>query len=119
MEDLTKNKSTLMLIFYLVALYIEYPLYLMVVMSGLSKMDFYHVFLFFIFVAYTIWPDFFVKYSILLLIYADAFVISKYIWTLCTVTGKAKGWMYIIGLATSGYDPSETREYFRYSPKFD
>ena len=46
MEDLTKNKSTLMLIFYLVALYIEYPLYLMVVMSGLSKMDFYHVFLF-------------------------------------------------------------------------
>lgn len=68
-------------------LYIEYPLYLALVLSALTKMDFYHIFLLFIFVAYTIFPSFFLKNTVfLLLIYTEFFVFAKYIWTLVTNT---------------------------------
>jgi|LauGreDrversion4_2_1035121.scaffolds.fasta_scaffold18299_1 hypothetical protein len=70
--------------FYLIVVYLEYPLFLALVLSGLSKMDFYHVSLLFIFVAYTLFPRFFHKNSILLLLYADLFILMKYVWTLIT-----------------------------------
>lgn len=117
-KDLKKNKSTLWQIFYLIVLYLEYPLFLAMVMSGLAKMDFYHIFLLFIFVAYTLFPKFFVKNSIFLLIYADFFVLTKYVWTLSTNTPPSNGWLYIIGIS-SNYNPQTTREYFRYPPLFD
>ena len=85
-DDLSKNKSTMWQIIYLVVLYLEYPLFLAMVMSGLAKMDFYHIFLLFIFVAYTLFPKFIGKNSIFLLIYADFFVLTKYVWTLVTTT---------------------------------
>lgn len=92
-EDLSKNKSTIWQIIYLIVLYLEYPLFLAMVMSGLAKMDFYHIFLLFIFVAYTLFPKFFVKNSIFLLIYANFFVLTKYVWTLTTNTSKKPGWL--------------------------
>jgi len=92
-KDLKKNKSTLWQIFYLIVLYLEYPLFLAMVMSGLAKMDFYHIFLLFIFVAYTLFPKFFVKNSIFLLIYADFFILTKYVWTLWTNTPQDNGWL--------------------------
>ena len=90
-------------------LYLEYPLFLALVMSALAKMDFYHVFLLFIFVGYTLFPRFFLKNTIFLLIYAEFFVFIKYVWTLVTNTPQGDdGWLYIIGISTS-YDPQTTR----------
>lgn len=85
-DDLSNTKSTIWQIIYLVVLYLEYPLFLAMVMCGLSKMDFYHIFLLFIFVAYTLFPKFIGKFSMWFLIYADFFMVTKYVWTLVTTT---------------------------------
>lgn len=53
-------------------------------MSGLGKMDFYHVFLLFVFVWAALYPEAFERNVIWLLVYADAFVLAKYLYTLIT-----------------------------------
>ena len=47
--------------------------------SGVNKIDFYHVFLMFFFVAYVLWPRCFKRNFIVLLVYVDFFVFEKYI----------------------------------------
>jgi len=84
--ELSSTKSTIWQNIYLVVLYLEYPMFLCMVMFGLSKMDFYHIFLLFVFVAYTLFPKVIGKYSLWFLIYADFFVLTKYVWTLVTKT---------------------------------
>jgi len=58
------------------------------VMFGLSKMDFYHTSLLFVFVAYTLFPKVIGKYALMFLIYADFFVLTNYAWTLVTKTNQ-------------------------------
>jgi hypothetical protein len=53
-------------------------------MSGLGKMDFYHIFLLFIFVWAALYPEAFERNVFWLLVYADTFVLAKYIYTLIT-----------------------------------
>lgn len=54
------------------------------VIDGVSKMDIYHVLFIPFFLVYTLFPTGISKYSIILLIYADLFVLVKYIYTLVT-----------------------------------
>ena len=50
--------------------------------SGVNKIDFYHIFLLFFFVAYIIWPKCFIRNYIVLLVYVDFVVFEKYLYTL-------------------------------------
>ena len=52
------------------------------------------------------------------MIYANLFVLEKYIYTLCDTQEDPKNWIEVFGFSTS-YDPDSTRIYFRYAPKFD
>ncbi len=76
-------------------------------------MDIYHIVFIIVFVVYTLFPSFINKYSVLLLIYADLFVLIKYIYTLVAKDSTPKNWMLLIGFS-SRYDPASTDEYFRY-----
>lgn len=87
--------------------YIKYPIFLLLIMSGLGKMDFYHIFLLFVFVWAALYPEAFERNIILLLIYADFFVAAKYVYTLITKQPTpAHPWMWlsIVGISTV-YDP--------------
>lgn len=50
--------------------------------SGVNKIDFYHIFLMFFFVAYVVWPRCFRRNYIILLYYVNFFVFEKYLYTL-------------------------------------
>ena len=50
--------------------------------SGVNKIDFYHIFLLFFFVAYILWPRCFIRNYLVLLIYVDFFVVEKYLYSL-------------------------------------
>jgi uncharacterized membrane protein len=49
--------STLYQLVYLLILYINYPIFLFLILSGLTKMDFYHVALLFVFVWAALYPQ--------------------------------------------------------------
>ena len=91
---------------------------LFLVMAGLDKMDVYHIVMLLAFIAYTLYPKVINDRPIILLIYANFFLLEKYLYTLITTTNSTTNWMEILGLHTD-FDPYETQEYFRYKPKFD
>ena len=99
--------------FYLTIVYIKYPIFLLLIMSGLGKMDFYHIFLLFVFVWAALYPEAFERNVIWLLVYADFFVFIKYLYTLITNTSTPKPWLTILGVS-SVYDPNSETELFRY-----
>ena len=76
-------------------------------MSGLAKMDFYHVFLLFVFVWAALYPVTFQRNVIYILIYADFFVLAKYIYTLVVNNYQNYGWLSIIGIS-SWFNPQST-----------
>ena len=99
--------------------YIEYPLMLFLVIAGLDKMDVYHIMMLLFFVWYTLRPQIIQKWSIYLLIYANVFLLEKYIYSLFFhAKNDPSNWIEIIGFSTS-YNEHSTKEYWRYSPKFD
>ena len=98
--------------------YVEYPLMLFLVIAGLDKMDVYHIMMLLFFVWYTLSPDIIKNNSIYLLIYANLFILEKYIYTLFNVKDDPPNWIEIMGFSTT-YNVDSTNEYFRYSPRFD
>ena len=78
------STPTLQQLFYLAMIHLEYPLLLCLVLAGIDKMDLYHILLLIFFVVYLLFPDSMSKWSIALAVYADFFVIEKYIYTLTT-----------------------------------
>ena len=67
---------------FILLIYVEYPLMVFLMIDGVSKMDIYHISFIIIFVVYTLFPQVINKYSIVLLIYSEIFVLAKYIYTL-------------------------------------
>ena len=63
-------------------IYIEYPLMIFLVMDGVSMMDLHHIMYIVFFILYTLFPHFVKRYSIVLLIYADLFILCTYTYTL-------------------------------------
>lgn len=53
-----------------------------------------------------------------MLVYANLFVLEKYVYTLFHVQTDPPNWVEIFGFSTT-YDPHSTKQYFRYEPKFD
>lgn len=105
---------------FLVLVYIEFPLMLTLIIAGLDKMDLYHIVLLIFFVTYTLYADRIPNFPLYLLLYADFWIIEKYIFTLFMkpLDTQPPAWMTIVGLSTI-YDPAETQEYWRYTPRFD
>ena len=106
---------------YLSLVYIKYPIFLLLIMSGLGKMDVYHIVLLFVFVWAALYPQAFEKNIRWLLIYADTFVFLKYLYTLIvkqSIPQQPWRWLTIVGISTT-YDPQTDREYFRYAPLAD
>ena len=89
------------------------------VLAGLDKMDVYHIVMLLFFVWYTLQPQIIQKWSIYLLIYADAFLVEKYIYSLVyQAKNDPANWIEIIGFSTD-YNEHSSHEYWRYAPKFD
>lgn len=103
---------------FLFLIYIEFPMMLFLVIAGLDKMDVYHITMLFFFVWYTLSPRIIQKTPIILLIYANVFVLEKYVYTLFHVKENPSNWVEIMGFSTD-YDYHQSKEYFRYPPKFD
>jgi len=68
--------------FYLSLIYVELPLMLTLIIVGLDKMDLYHIVLLMFFVVYTLYGDKIKNFALYLLLYADFFVLEKYIYSL-------------------------------------
>ena len=114
-----KNRSnTLYQLFFIVLIYIEYPLILFLGIDGLNKMDVYHIVFILAFIIYTLFPKVINKYPIILLVYSDVFVLIKYMYTLITHTNTPAQWLLYVGFS-SDYDPNIDKEYFRYPPRLD
>ena len=92
--------------FYLSMIYIELPLMLTLIIAGLTKMDLYHIALLMFFVVYTLYGEKMNNFALYLLLYADFFVMEKYIYTLVIKQEKPDGryWMGLIGISTE-YNP--------------
>ena len=103
-----KNGSLFYQFLFLFLVYIEYPLMIFLVLAGLDKMDIYHITMLFFFVWYTLQPSIIKNNSIFLLIYADLFVLEKYIYTMFDVKEDPANWIEVVGFSTS-YDPNTTK----------
>ena len=77
-----RRSNSLYQLFFILLIYIEYPLMLFMVIDGVTEMDIYHIMFIFLFIIYTLFPRVINKYSLVLLIYADVFVLIKYVYTL-------------------------------------
>ena len=78
LQKLTDDKSpTFYYIVFLILKNLELIVFTAIFFSGVNKIDFYHIFLLFFFVAYTIWPRCFKRNYIILLYYVDFFVFEK------------------------------------------
>jgi hypothetical protein len=88
--------------------------------SGVNKIDFYHIFLMFFFVAYILWPKCFIRNYILLLLYVNFFVFEKYLYTLIIRYIHQDSLFVkiatVLGLSTESEDISGSK-YFKYPPK--
>ena len=91
---------------------------LFLVVAGLDKMDIYHIVMLLFFVWYTLKPSIIKNNSIFLLIYANIFVLEKYIYTMFSVPENPPDWVIVLGLKAN-YDANSDDEYFRYRPRFD
>lgn len=70
----------------------EYPLFFILILTSLSRMDLINVIFYIIFVVYCINPQIFTKHSIYLLIYADLIVFARYIYSLIQKTKEGDNW---------------------------
>jgi hypothetical protein len=94
--------------------------FLAIFFSGVNKIDFYHIFLMFFFVAFIVAPVWFKKNYIYLLYYVNFFVFEKYGYTLIDHYFAPNSWVQqlldVLGLSTD-YDEMSDKQYFRYVPK--
>ena len=80
LEVLTRPKSpTAFYLLFLLITHLDMLVFLAIFLSGVNKIDFYHVFLMFFFVFYIISPKKFKANYIQLLYYVDFFVFEKYL----------------------------------------
>ena len=92
---------------------------LFLVIAGLDKMDVYHITMLLFFVWYTLKPKIIQKWTIYLLIYANIFLMEKYIYSLWSHAPEdPANWVEIMGFSTD-YDQHSPNEYMRYPPRFD
>ena len=78
MEKLTRKDSpTLFYMLFWAITNLDLLVFIAIFFSGVNKIDFYHVFLMFFFVAYITAPEWFKKNYIYLLYYVDFFVFEK------------------------------------------
>lgn len=89
---------------FLVITNLDMIVFIAIFFSGVNKIDFYHIFLMFFFVAYIMAPDWFKKNYIYLLYYVDFFVFEKYGYTLIDHLLPANGTIQqildVLGLST-------------------
>jgi hypothetical protein len=78
----SKDSPTFYYFVFTFIYYLDILVFITIFFSGVNKIDFYHIFLMFFFVAFTLWPLCFKRNFIILLIYADFFVFEKYLYTL-------------------------------------
>jgi len=99
----TRKGSLFYQFLFLFLVYIEYPMMLFLVVAGLDKMDIYHITMLLFFVCYTLKPSILKNNTIYLVIYADLFVLEKYIYTLFDGQADPANWVTIMGFSTD-YD---------------
>jgi hypothetical protein len=122
LESLTNSDARIFkLILFVVIKNLDIVAFITLFFSGVNKIDFYHIFLIFFFVAYILNKDKFMSNYIILLIYVDFFVFEKYLYTLIIHYIPQDSLFVkiaqVLGLATD-YSEVSDRKYFKYPPKF-
>lgn len=117
LEKLTSEKSSTFYYFAFVVLTnLDLLAFVVIFFSGVNKIDFYHVFLLFFFVAYILWPTAFVRNYVVLLLYVDFFVFEKYLYTLIVEYIPKDSWFLpvaeVLGLSTEYNDVSTASKLF-------
>lgn len=121
MHKLTEdNAPTVYYFFFVMINNLDMLAFVTIFFSGVNKIDFYHIFLMFFFVAYILWPKCFIKNYVLLLLYVDFFVFEKYLYTLI-IRYIPQDSLFVkiatvLGLSTEYEDVSGSK-YFKYPPK--
>ena len=78
-------------------------------MSGLAKLDLYHLIMLFVFVWAALYPAAFQRNIVWVLIYADVFIIAKYIFSLIQTTTVVDPLFVLIGLSSNKYNPDNNK----------
>lgn len=108
-----------MQLFFIALSYMDYIMIFIIYLSGVTKIDFYHICLMYFFVIYAIFPTCFKRHFFFLVVFSAFFVWEKYLYTLIVRDPNAKSWTItfceIMGFSSTFND---TGEYFRYTPKF-
>ncbi len=122
LDKLTDPKApTLYYFLFVLMKNLDIVAFITIFFSGVNKIDFYHIFLIFFFVAYILNPKCFIRNYIILLVYVDFFVFEKYLYTLIIHYIPQDSLFVkiaqVLGLATDYNDVSD-RKYFKYPPKF-
>jgi hypothetical protein len=78
-------------------------------MSGLAKLDLYHLIMLFVFVWAALYPAAFQRNIVWVLIYADVFIIAKYIFSLIQTTTVVNPLFVLIGLSSNKYNPDNNK----------
>lgn len=86
------------------------------VIFSLLVMDIFHIFVLLVMVIAMFYPKFYHQNIVWLLVYANFFILSKYIYTLVCQEPQAKVSNIVIGFWSASYQPDITRPYFRYEP---
>lgn len=116
MGHIRKNMPTVhsMLYLFLINIYVVVWTYL--VIFSLLVMDLFHVFVLIIMIFAQFQPKFFNRNVWWLLLYANLYVLMKYIYTLIPGLKQNSVWGTVVGFASETYDPLETNEYWRLEP---
>ena len=78
-------------------------------MSGLAKLDLYHLIMLFVFVWAALYPAAFQRNIVWVLIYADVFIIAKYIFSMIQTTTVVDPLFVLIGLSSNKYNPDNNK----------
>ena len=122
LESLTNSDARIFKLFiFTVINHLDLVAFITIFFSGVNKIDFYHIFLIFFFVAYILNKERFMANYIILLIYVDFFVFEKYLYTLIIHYIPQDSLFVkiatVLGLSTD-YNEMSDRKYFKYPPKF-
>lgn len=122
LQKLTDQRSpTVYYLVFVLLKNLDVVAFVTIFFSGVNKIDFYHIFLLFFFVAYILWPRGFIRHYLLLLVYVDLFVFEKYLYSLIVTYIPADSIFlpiaHVLGLSTDVDEVSHQHKYFRYPPK--
>ena len=113
MGHIRKYSPTVHSMLYLCLINIYVVVWTYLVIFSLLVMDLFHVFVLIIMIFAQFYPKFFNRNVWWLLLYANFYVVMKYVYTLIPGLNQNSVWGTVVGFSSNSYDPRDTKEYWR------